>query len=453
MIGLDLVLLVVVLSIISALVYIIIGILPGTDETATMAPVALALLAAGLDPLLVLAWFIASIVAFKTADGIPVALAGIPGGVMAVPQVPDAIEAKKAGKADVILRKGVTASMVASIVSLILVLILAFYLKPVGDFLNVRDIIAGVSVPRWFWLLLAGLLILAITSRNRWLALLTIPMFALLIQGLRMAYEKNVFISFFLGITIGPLVVELLEVLSGHVRDRVRRGLLQVRLEPIGRISLNPLTHLSKEELTHVLLWSPITSILAMVMSPVGLTILIGDIVKSLKGSVLEGSILAYTVRDGIKNATYIGGLLIPLLVIGAPTGPMSTGPGLPFFTEVNGAIPAKYITSHYSHLEISIILLLSALIAIAITYPLLVLYSRSLTLLVFKRIPAESLYGLFIAIVVILAYHDAGLRGVLGALVVSMISGILWRNGVSLGVLFMTLVAAPTLFAFIKQI
>jgi ABC-type thiamin/hydroxymethylpyrimidine transport system permease subunit len=98
-------LLAVILSIISALVYIIVGILPGTDETATMAPIALALLIAGLDPILVLAWFIASIAAFKTADAIPVALAGIPGGVMAVPQVPDAVEAKRAGKADVILRK------------------------------------------------------------------------------------------------------------------------------------------------------------------------------------------------------------------------------------------------------------------------------------------------------------------------------------------------------------
>jgi hypothetical protein len=44
-------------------------------------------------------------------------------------------------------------------------------------------------------------------------------------------------------------------------------------------------------------------------------------------------------------------------------------------------------------------------------------------------------------------------LRGVLGVFIVSIVSGILWRNGVSLGVLFATLVAAPTLFAFIKLI
>ena len=66
------------LSAVSAIIYIFIGILPGTDETATMAPVALALLLAGLDPILVLAWFMASIVAFKIGDAVPVALAGIP---------------------------------------------------------------------------------------------------------------------------------------------------------------------------------------------------------------------------------------------------------------------------------------------------------------------------------------------------------------------------------------
>jgi putative tricarboxylic transport membrane protein len=87
----------------------------------------------------------------------------------------------------------------------------------------------------------------------------------------------------------------------------------------------------------------------------------------------------------------------------------------------------------------------------VLVVYPMLIRYSRKLTLLVFKAIPAEPLYGLFLAIVVLLAYYDASLRGVLGVFIVSIVSGILWRNGVSLGVLFMTLVAAPTLFALIK--
>ncbi|MEM0208073.1 MAG: tripartite tricarboxylate transporter permease [Thermofilum sp.] len=85
------ILLVMALSALSTILYIFIGILPGTDETTTMAPVLLTLLLAGVDPLLVLVRFVASIAAFKIADNIQVALAGIPGGVMAVPQVPDAL--------------------------------------------------------------------------------------------------------------------------------------------------------------------------------------------------------------------------------------------------------------------------------------------------------------------------------------------------------------------------
>ncbi|MEM3142884.1 MAG: tripartite tricarboxylate transporter permease, partial [Zestosphaera sp.] len=194
------ILLIIILSALSTLLYIFIGILPGTDETATMAPVLLTLLLAGVDPLLALVWFIASIAAFKMADSIPVALAGIPGGVMAVPQVPDAVTAKESGLADTILRKGIAASVVGQFVALITTLTVSYYLMPLGDWLRATDeILPNVKVARWFWILLAGLLILALTSKNKWLALLSIPSFALGIQGLRAVYGKPVYISFFLG--------------------------------------------------------------------------------------------------------------------------------------------------------------------------------------------------------------------------------------------------------------
>lgn len=70
-----------------------------------------------------------------------------------------------------------------------------------------------------------------------------------------------------------------------------------------------------------------------------------------------------------------------------------------------------------------------------------------------FKNISAEALYGLLIAIVLLLAYYDAGIPGLFGTIIVSIVSGVLWRLGVSLGVLFMTLVAAPTLTAIITKI
>jgi len=444
------------LSAVSTLLYIFIGILPGTDETATMAPIALTLLLAGLDPLLVLVWFIASIAAFKMADSIPVALAGIPGGVMAVPQVPDALVAKERGLADTILRKGIAASIVGQVVALAVTLSISYYLMPAGEWLRTADVVLGVKVARWFWLVLAGLAVLALTSRSRYVALISIPSFALLIQGLRGVYGRPIFVSFFLGITIGPMIFELLSMLHKDLRQAyVRRGMKEVRLVKIGKISLNPLKILSRDELLHCSTWSAVTSVLATVMSPVGLTILIGDLLRESSKDKTRGAVLAYTVRDAIKNATYIGGTLIPLLVIGEPTGPMAAGPAAPFFQKLDsiGMTPRDYILSRYDYATIVLMILLATAVSFSIAYPILVKYSRKLTLAVFKRVPAEALYGLFIAIVIMLSYYDAKIAGIFGTLVVSLVSGALWKLGVSLGVLFMTLVAAPTLVSLLTAL
>ncbi|MEM4866811.1 MAG: hypothetical protein QXZ60_04025, partial [Sulfolobales archaeon] len=57
------------------------------------------------------------------------------------------------------------------------------------------------------------------------------------------------------------------------------------------------------------------------------------------------------------------------------------------------------------------------------------------------------------IAIVIMLSYYDAKIAGIFGTLVVSLVSGALWKLGVSLGVLFMTLVAAPTLVSLLTAL
>jgi len=290
------VLLVVLLSALSAILYIFIGILPGTDETATMAPILLTLLLMGVDPLLALVWFAASIAAFKMADSIPVALAGIPGGVMAVPQVPDALTAKDAGLADTILRKGIASSVVGQFVALATTLTISYYLMPLGDWLRAADeVLPNVKVARWFWILLIGLLVLALTSRNKGLALISIPAFALGVQGLRAVYGRSVYISFFLGITIGPMMFELLSMLHTELKKTYeRKGLKEIKLAKIGKIPLNPLKILTREEVAQSTLWSAVTSILATVMSPVGLTILIGDLLRESKKDKVRGSVLAF---------------------------------------------------------------------------------------------------------------------------------------------------------------
>src|SRR5690625_2143972 len=80
-----------------AILYTLIGIAPGTDETAVLAPVTIALALSGASPYVILAFFMSAIVAKKLTDSIPVAVAGIPGGVMAAPMVEHAMVLKKHG--------------------------------------------------------------------------------------------------------------------------------------------------------------------------------------------------------------------------------------------------------------------------------------------------------------------------------------------------------------------
>lgn len=440
------ILIMLLLIIFSAVFYMFIGFLPGTDETATMAPIAMVLLISGMDPVLVFAWFIGAIVAFKTSDSVPVALMGIPGGVMAVPQVPDAIVAKKNGLADVILRKGIVSSVIGTYVAIAVAFSLSYFLMPFTDWLGAEDLIAGVGVPRWFWILFAGLIIIAISSKNKVLAFLIIPSFALLVEGLRGVYGKPVSISFFLGITIGPMMLELFSSFMKDYRKSIEReGKLEVRLHPIGKISLNPFKHITKEETVYTTIFGALSTFLATVISPVGLTILFGDLLKTTKRDEVEASVLAYTVRDGIKNAAYIGGIVIPMVVIGAATGPMSAGPAGPFFLDLGRGISASsYLVANYSLGYLAIITLTAVTTSFLIVYPVLLRYSRKIALFLFRHVSAEALYALFIAIVLLLAYDDAGIAGIFGVLLVSVISGALVKAGVSLGLLFMILVAAP---------
>jgi hypothetical protein len=212
------------------------------------------------------------------------------------------------------------------------------------------------------------------------------------------------------------MMFELLSMLHTELKKTYeRRGLKEIKLAKIGKIPLNPLKILTKEEVAQSTLWSAVTSILATVMSPVGLTILIGDLLRESKKDKVRGSVLAYTVRDAVKNATYIGGTVIPLLVIGQPTGPMAAGPAMPFFQKLEnlGMSARDYLVTHYDYLTISLSLIGSSLIAFLIAYPILVKYSRKITVAVFRRVPAEALYGLFIAIVIMLSYYDARIAGV----------------------------------------
>lgn len=431
-------------AVIGAIVYTIIGVAPGTDETAVIAPVTLVLVLSGLEPVVILAFFISAIIAHKLTDSIPVATAGIPGGVMATPMVEHALVLKKHGMAEVSIRKMASGSVIGTLVAVPVSLVLASALIP----------IAGAIKEYADLLFVFGAIFLAFMSKNRWLALASIIPFALLIQGLRHLYwgvgaipeGTNVFTSFFLGITIGPVILILFELLDKEKRDNLERfGVKTVTLKKsIQKKGFpNPFKILTKKELRASSLSSLIGSF-TFIMSAVGTTIFVGELVSSRTKDPVEKASISIASMEALANATYISGTLIPLIALGIPLSSVAMGPANPLFI----APPIFTIEQNMHHVlttsDFVWATLIGAIIALAITYYITIKYSQQICAFVFKRIPHEAILGLFFSLVLLLAYMDAGWINIGGVLLIAIVAGLLHRWGINYGVQFMILYSAP---------
>ncbi|GAB6110101.1 tripartite tricarboxylate transporter permease [Fusibacter bizertensis] len=425
-------------------IYTIVGAVPGADETATLAPVTLVLILAGLHPAVVLAFFIAAIIACKLIDAVPVSVAGIPAGVMSTPLVPHALVLKAEGKTDISIQKIAAGAVVGTIVSIPISLILASAIVPFAD------VIKNSSGLIFF----VGSLFLALLSQNKLVSLISIFPMALLIQGMRTLYTatgavpegKTVFISIFLAITIGPAMLSLLELLNPSLRKSK-----QVNKKQVITLSANqkmkgypnPFKILSKKEMGLSALASAIGSFL-FILSPVGLTVFLGELVASKEKNPIKKAGVALSAMEALAQGTYISGTLIPLLAIGLPLSPMAIGPANPLFN----APPVFTLENNLHHLlsypEFVTATLIGAIIATIVTFYIAVRFSRQISIIVFKYIPHESLIALFMALVLLLAYMDGGMTNIVGVFVIGLFSGALHRAGVSYGVMFMTLYAAP---------
>lgn len=431
-------------AVIAAFLYTIIGAAPGTDETATIAPVTLVLVLSGLQPAVILSFFISAIVSSKLTDAIPVSIAGIPAGVMSTPMVEHAMVLKKFGLTDTSIRKMASGSIIGTIVSVPVSLFLAHALIPFAT------VIKQYGDPIFF----IGAIFLAFMSKNRWEALASILPLALLIEGLRYLYwgigtvpkGTNVFISFFLGITIGPVILTLFELLNKDKRNSLKRfdkkTIYFKKAEEIKKFP-NPFKILTKKEVWYSALASVIGSV-TFILSPVGLTTFLGELFSSRTKDPVEKASLAISCMEALAHATYISGTLIPLIALGIPLSPMALGPANPLFNA-----PPVYTLKHNMHHLLSnsdfiFATLIGAVIALAITYFVTVKYSQQICAFVFKRIPHEAMLGLFFSLVLLLAFLDGGFINIAGVLLIGIVAGVLYRLGVNYGVQFMILYSAP---------
>ncbi|AIF42827.1 tripartite tricarboxylate transporter permease [Virgibacillus sp. SK37] len=429
-----------------ALLYTLIGIAPGTDETAVLAPVTIALALVGVSPYVILAFFIAAIVAKKLTDSIPVAVAGIPGGVMAAPMVEHAMILKQHGMPDVSIKKMSSGSVIGTIVSIPASFLIAKLILPYADTISSY---AGLI----FFL---GAVFLALMAKNKLVSLLIILPFALLIQGLRHLYwgldiipeDSTVFVSFFLGITIGPIAFSLFSLLCKKYRNSLPSlGNKEITLKKSEEEKgfPNPFKILTNKESATSALGSLIGTV-TFFLSPVGMTVFLGEfLTRHIKDPVQRAS-RAISTMDGLTNASYISGTLVPLIAIGLPLSPMAIGPAAGLFNAPPVFTPEHNIHHILSMGEIMTATIIGAVIAIVITFYITIKYASQICAFVFRYIPHEALIGLFAGLVVMLAYMDAGWINILGTLVVALVSGLLYKNGVNYGVMFMVLYAAPWL-------
>ncbi len=126
----------IIVSIIGGIIFSIIGIIPGTDETATMAPITLILVLMGFEPVVIFAWFIAILVAMQITHTIPTAMAALPGSTMAVPMVENSNIGKKLGIPHISMRKMSAGSMIGSLIGLPIAILFAQILAPLSDIIT-----------------------------------------------------------------------------------------------------------------------------------------------------------------------------------------------------------------------------------------------------------------------------------------------------------------------------
>ncbi|MBF0696481.1 tripartite tricarboxylate transporter permease [Actinomyces bowdenii] len=438
----------------AVVLYTFIGFIPGTDETSVLAPVTLAIILADAPPEVVLAFFISAVVTLNLMNGIPTALVGLPGGVMSAPLMEHSILLRQEGLASQTIRKMAVGSTIGTLIAIPLSFALAFLLAPIAQ--PIKDQTPIV--------LAAGAVLLALLGGNRILSLLSIIPMALLFRGLPALYESTgiippgakVSISFFLGITVGPMLLTLLELLNAKRRAALPHGsrtVSRLSRSGFGLQRLLPGDLITRSEG----LWSAAMAALStplFVLSPVGLTFLLGEASASrITHDRVRRSQRAVTVMSALTHSTYLAGAIIPLVALGIPISGVSAGPAGPLFN-AGEVYTEEHNLHHLLKLEGAIIpVTVGALISVAITYVIAVRWSSHITSFVMRRIPHEAVLGLFTAFILLLAYLDAGIPNIFGVLLIGVVCGSLNRLGVGYGVQFMTLYAAPGIVTWLSAL
>lgn len=437
------ILLAIVAALVGGLLYTIIGIIPGTDETATMVPITIILVLMGLPAGVLFAWEIGIIVAMQISHTIPTAMTALPGSTMAVPMVLNCSLAKRLGVPHMAMRKMASGSVVGTVFALPVAIVVALILSPLGSVIAAHSgIIFTICA-----------LVIAFISSARWGAVLAVIPFAIFIQALqRIAVEghgSTVFTSIFMGITIGPMIYELFGALIPSRRKQYGKNTEnETWLAPDSKDKLplipNPFKQLTKKQIGFSGLWTLISSV-GFTMSPVGMTVLSGEATSGRCPELYDRISTSLSVEDSTSNATYIAGFIIPLLGLGGVAiGGVAAGPAAPLFACAPRFDIGNNLAQLLSIPEYLLYGIIGLICGAIVAYPIAMHKARSWTELMMRSISHEALIGAFCGLVVMLAFYEAGILGVFLAITIGLVGGFLHSVfGVHTGVQFMTYYAS----------
>lgn len=429
-------------GVIGAVVFSIIGMISGTDETATMVPLTLMVIIIGAPPAAVFTFWMAGAVSKHMTHAIPTALLGIPGDTMATPMLEEADLLRKLGIPHIALKKMISSSIISAFIAVVAAVGFAIVLAPFGDIIT-------KFAP---WVFLVAAVLIAYFSRGKIASVLLLIPFVTIILALKAFtadYDIKLGVTYFLAIAIGPLIADLFYIISpvgkrAHHREERNQVQIAPDLQMWKGYFPNPFKILNKKQIK----FTAITSLLSsatFVFSPVAMTVVLGEFVGSRIKNTYHKLTTVLSSKNGVTESTYIAEALIPLIAFGLPLSPVAAGPAAPLFNAppVFNVETAEVAGNNLHHLltplDFLFYGLLSVILAGIIAYPFAMNYARSAALFVVEKISHEAIIATFIGLILVISLWEGGLIGVLTVMGLGLIGGLLSKNfGFNTGCQFM---------------
>ncbi|MGO1405727.1 MAG: tripartite tricarboxylate transporter permease [Agrococcus casei] len=424
-----------------AIAFGLLGLVSGTDETATIAPITLLVILLGVPPVGVFAFFMASISAKHITHAIPTTLLGIPGDTMAAPLLRDAQLLRELGVPHIALRKAISGGVLAALIAVPLAVLFAWLLTPFADAISS---VAG-------WIFLAAAVLIAFLSKSRWAAVIALIPFVLLVLGLNAftlaTLDRTLTVSFFLGIATGPLIVDMFLAASPVGRKTLQRADKR-RFELAadsrtwkGRMP-SPFGVLSRGQLGATAGAATISSA-TFVFSPVAMTVLMGELFGSRVKGAYQRLTTQMSVKNGTTESTYIAETLIPLIAIGLPLSPMAASVASPLFNAppvytIDDGVPNNLHTM-LEPWQFLVFGLVAVILAVLLTYPFAMTQAHRAAKWIMQKVSHEAIIGAFAGLLVVISLYEGGVIALFVTLTVGLVGGMLNKLfAVHTGVQFM---------------